>query len=487
AAELVAQSQALLQRVAFADDVGADAETLLARTEAHLPAIGRRPDLAEPLGDICLFGLRAHLQQNRSEDAERLGLRCLELVPDLAPNADLHPPRVRRALERARLSRERLGARLVVTAASDQDPGDCAVRVQGRRLGTTPRAEALLAPGRVAVQVECDATPGRVRTVELRRGETTALAVPVSLDRALDDADGGGLALRYASPARRDALRADHGARLSEALGVEALVMAWKGSEAAHLARIDSAGAVVSARFVPGDDEARREALEALRAERSVDLGPARPRIVANRDVVSNRAEAQGGAFSGRRTPTSLGFGYGFVLLGIGATAGGWGTYIRWRETQQDLEAVDDIRFDRRLQQGDAALRDQLEQRRLQRIQSLALGGGGAGLLSLAMPLLLPEREGVPWGAWVAGLAGAGALGAGLYLGRNHETPNAERLRFSQDQPLAGLVALHGAPLLTIPLVYVLRWAVGPRRTTDVNASIDPAPGGARLTLRLAL
>ena len=488
AAELVAQDRALLQRVAFGDDVAEDTDALLARAERHLAALGRRPDLAEPLGNVCLYGLRAHLQRDRRAAAAQQGLRCLALLPDLAPDPDLHPPRVRRTLERARVAREALAARLVVMSGPD-DPGDCAVRVQGRRLGSTPRAEAVLVPGRVAVQVECDAEPGRVHGAVLRAGEATPLEVHVSLDRALVDDGTERVALRYASAARREALRATPASRLARALRLEAVVLVWQETEASHLLRVDADGQVTAARIRRGDDTARQRAVDALRARRSVDLGPSRPVLEAGRGPVTPRAApTTGGAWSGRRTPTSLGFGYGFVLVGVGALAGGWGSYVRWRETQDTLAAVDDVRFDQRLQQGDRALRASLTLRREQRLQTLALGGGGAGFLSLAMPLLLPERDGVPWGAWVAGVVGGGALAAGLRLGRTHETPNPEGLRFSQEQPLAGLIALHGAPLLTIPLVYVLRWAVKGRGGDPLaSASLDPTPGGARLTLRLAL
>ena len=488
AAELAAQDRALLQRVAYGDDVAADAEALLARAEPHAAALGRRTDLGEHLANVCLFALRAHLQQGRRQDAQRLGLRCLQLVPDAAPDPDVHPPRVRRALDRAGVARQRLGARLVVTTGPD-DPGDCAVRVQGRRLGSTPRAEMLLAPGRVAVQVECDAEPGRVRFAEVAAGSVTELHILVSLDQALAAGGNDALALRYASRARREALRETHGAELARTLGVEAVVLAWQAPDAWHLAHVDAGGRVLTARFRVTDDEARREALEAFRAGRSIDRGPDEPQLMPRQRPPVAVGASTGGALSGRRTPTSLGFGYGFVLLGVGAAAGGFGTYVRWRETEDTLGAIDDVSFDRRLQQGDAALRGALEERRQQRIQALALGGGGAGFLSLAMPLLLPEREGVPWGAWVAGVLGAGALGAGLYLGRDHERPNGEGLRFQQEQPLAGLVALQSAPLLTIPLVYVLRWAVNRSRrgTRPASAWVQPAPGGARLTIRLTL
>ncbi|MEM1418582.1 MAG: hypothetical protein AAGH15_27055, partial [Myxococcota bacterium] len=480
AAELTAQNRALLQRVAFGDDVAHDAEDLLARAQPHLPAIGRRPDLAEPLGNVCLYAVRAHVQAGRRVLAERTALRCLQLVPDLTPDPDVHPPRVRRRLARARAERERVGERLVVTTPED-DPGECAVRVQGRRMGATPRVEVLLAPGPAFVQVECDPEPGRVHALELEGGGRSEREVPVGLEQALGGA--GPLSLGYATAARRDARRGDHGARLVRALQLDAVVLAWRTGDAAHLARVDAQGATVDARFPAGDAVALGAALDALAEGRSVDLGPASPRPPRAEPL---QAAAPSPAVY-RRTPAYLGFGYGFVLLGIGGLAGGWGTYVRWRETNDALDGIDDAEFDRRFQREDRSLVSQLEDRDAQRVQALALGGGGAGFLSLAMPLLLPEREGVPWGAWVAGIAGAGALGAGLWLRRDHETPDAEGLRFQQAQPLAGLVAMHGAPLLTIPLVYALRWAAGRARRDRASARLTPLPGGARLELGLAL
>jgi hypothetical protein len=128
------------------------------------------------------------------------------------------------------------------------------------------------------------------------------------------------------------------------------------------------------------------------------------------------------------------------------------------------------------------------------------LGGGiivsssvGSAALVSAMPLALPEREKTPWWAWASGGAGVGLAAFSIAWGITAESepssscttatldPSVARacVKRGEHTSVAVLTGLTAAPLLTMPLVYLLR----PSRA-KLEPSVDVGRSGAHFALR---
>lgn len=113
----------------------------------------------------------------------------------------------------------------------------------------------------------------------------------------------------------------------------------------------------------------------------------------------------------------------------------------------------------------------------------------GGVATSAAMPLILPDRRRTPWWGWTLGAVGLGLTGYAIYEGVTMTScpepfiadEAAARACVARGQEAGRLsLALAGAaPLLTIPLVYLLR----PQR---VEPSVSVSAGGAVVQIRKA-
>jgi len=119
---------------------------------------------------------------------------------------------------------------------------------------------------------------------------------------------------------------------------------------------------------------------------------------------------------------------------------------------------------------------------------TLISAGLGAAAISAAEPLWLPDADGVPWPAWIAGGVGAGValtgLGFSLFgptcstLEGDSFDPNCSQ--FAADTVFGPMLMLHALPLLAAPLTYVTRsWLE--HRVGDVAVSVETDPRGAAL------
>jgi hypothetical protein len=115
---------------------------------------------------------------------------------------------------------------------------------------------------------------------------------------------------------------------------------------------------------------------------------------------------------------------------------------------------------------------------------SLWLGVGGATAVVAGEYLVLPEANGVPTLAWIAGAAGLGvaAIGAGFWGGGTHCAPSPVRpgVIFQQactagtsDLIFGPLLMLTSAGLLNIPVTYLVRDAF----YTPEPLSLQVGPG----------
>ncbi|MDQ3032724.1 MAG: hypothetical protein M3Y87_09930 [Myxococcota bacterium] len=99
-------------------------------------------------------------------------------------------------------------------------------------------------------------------------------------------------------------------------------------------------------------------------------------------------------------------------------------------------------------------------------------GLAGAALATAALPMLLPEEDGVPWWSWVVGAAGLGVGAAGAYFLATEGACYSNTLlaatciKQSPNELLGALVLGHAAPLL----------ASGARRLEGPRVELTRAP-----------
>lgn len=436
--ELRAADEAILLAVADGrnDTALRLANEELERVVPRIAALGRRSQASQHIANICLYATRAALQSSEAE-GDAMATRCVSLVPDLVPNRQLHPPTVLESIGRVRARLEQREPTLTIRGSVE----GCAVRVNGRRVGETPQV-ALHAPdGNAVVQVECAQSPGRPTEVTV----PAELELDVALQRAVRT--DGGLRLRYPSVVTIREMSPGHVRSLTAMSGASRGVIVSQEGDSLVLTGTHS-----SARVAADDASAIERAVDALREgedlieERQAPARSLQPRATSGRTVAQKAV------------------GWSLFGVGVGGLAAGWAYYVVWRDVDQSIQ-----------RDGRNDLKDQRSRRSL---QSMLTGGGGALMLTVALPFILPDADGVPWGAWVGAALGAGVVATGVVLALGHNELNDED-QFVQRLPLGPLVAVHGLPLLALPLIYGIRSATQGR----ADVALQTREGGATLTI----
>lgn len=154
------------------------------------------------------------------------------------------------------------------------------------------------------------------------------------------------------------------------------------------------------------------------------------------------------------------------LSLGIIAEVSSWALYV--------------ARQNKRLAYRDKVLPGDIDGWETLGAWSLWTGVGASGLLVTGEYLLLPEAHGVPMIAWFGGAAGLGlaAVGVGFLAGGSHCAPSATAPGVVFDKACASgtsdslfgvALLLSSAPLVNIPLVYLLRDAFGETESLSVG------------------
>ncbi|MCA9574284.1 MAG: PEGA domain-containing protein [Polyangiales bacterium] len=482
----VARSQSAVRHLARADYDRARADLL----EAHALASGaadelnREAERARQVLDTCLYMVRAYVETRDDESAMNQARACRQLVPGAEPSPYRHTPEVRDIIARVdrNMAAEAPG-QLVVTS----EPSGCAVRLNGIAFGVTPFRMDDLAAGEYRLQVECDDVErGRIRRLRVNAGETT-----VHVDGAFDTAirSRPGLGLVYDGADQAFALAGPHALAVAAALDVSEAWLVWVVEPGRvrvdRVTRTDVTSVWLRAALAqPSDADATlRTAVRHLRAGRSLDLErpEAQPgqglRVPASAPTpetgapVVDDAPSDGGPDSGH-PPRSNGRRVALgITSGVSAAAlvGALGLHIA------------------RLHRGEAfALYFTLSRQAAWidlRLPSTLLAAGGGALALATLPGLLPEREGVPPGAWIAGAVGVGlaAASVGSVLARESCSDFGMDRRACIEREQAGdraiLLAAGAAPLMLAPLVYALR----PARVTP---ELEVSRAGAWLSVR---
>ena len=438
--------------------------------------------------DTCLYMVRAYVETKSYAEARRQARECRQLVPRVEPTAFRHTPEVRELLAKvdAQMAAEAPGMLDVQST-----PPGCLVRINGVEFGRTPLSGIELPVGLYRLQVECDeGQRGRIHRVEVVSG-ANVLSIDAGLERAVRTRPV--LHLKYGSPdvwakrmsdARAAAAVLGSGRVLTlSQLGADMLRvdLSAEGSAPASTWLSTSGGA-------PSAEDSRR-AVDALLEGRSVDFTGKHPIARASwaveRDSTGTvgaasaalvEAEPTGEKPSGTPRPRNQRIA-GWSLFGAGVASIGVSVGLHvWRGNLGDPFIESPANLNAAQRWYDA------------RIAVWATAAFGGAATSAAMPLLLPSYERTPWWGWTLGAAGLGLTGYAIYEGVTMTScPEpyiadgaAVRACVERGQE-AGRIALAvagAAPLLTVPLVYLLR----PLRT---EPSISVSRESAMVRIRM--
>ena len=468
----LASSRHAVHSLARADYDAARTELMRAQelSERAVAELNREVARSQQLLDTCLYMVRALIETQDFPGAEHQALSCRRLVPRGAPSEFNHPPEVLDLLSRVDA---RLEASPPATLRVESEPAGCEVRLNGLSLGVTPLVAEELQPGEYRVQVECEpGVRGRVHRLDLAEGHN-ALRVDTALDRAVRS--DGSLRLAYAS--LHDARwRVAHAARVGEVVGATEVWLARTGSEGSlRIERVDVAarrglGAItVSSTALAASLDAIRIAGEPL-TDVADDAEP-------EAELASAEHEASAATRSDRTGEHVL----GVVLMSAGALSYGASFGIRpYRDFLGGRFAIaraSDVDFQARQSAWSDA-----------RIGIWALPAAGALFASLAVPLLLPEEEGVPWWSWLVGSVGLAGVATSVGVGASSSTcPGGDPqtapacVASTHDVDLAYQLGAIAAPFIAVPFVYLARELGAEDAADRMVPSVEASSSGITL------
>jgi len=457
---------------------------------------------AESFLRACAVQVQFFLSSGRGDDALHQATECRLVASDLPLSARAAPPEVRAIFDAADHALAALEPATIELRSQPQS--GCAVWLRGQNVGVTPAVVPGLLPGRADLQVECAAgQAGRVHRVNFRAGRNL-ITIDTRFEAAVQT--NGRVRLAYASARELAAHRLEDALTIGRAVGVADVLLVSLDEEraAALVERVDVARGVVRGRASIGLRSGTLAAGELAAARRALSdtaSGVSTPIARSAADATgpgetSARVDAtaprsgEGGALGGDASapspdeargddgaPRGARLGVGVVLAALGASGlvGGWASFGVSRGELARLRSVssDDADFAARAAAFDEAT-----------TLTYALGVPGGALLTAAVPLLLPEREGVPWWSWgLGGLGVAGVAVGGWALAQEGtvDGTNADgSLRLRRTASLGVTLGMSALPLLAVPLTHAIR-----ALTDDDAAQAEVAVASGSVALRV--
>ncbi|MBW2403187.1 MAG: PEGA domain-containing protein [Deltaproteobacteria bacterium] len=434
--------------------------------------LNREPERARRVFDTCLYIVRATLATESESRARAVARECRRLVPRAEPSPYMHPPVVTDLLSQIDALQAKQTGELRVASS----PPGCAARLNGVFLGETPVSIGDLFPGTYRVQVECvPAKRGRVHFVTVGAGRTER-----HVDARFDDsvASRSFVHLRYANAADEQAHRVADVLRIADGVGASAVVavsMSAQDTMELELIEVAAGGSTAPAalaristsRSGPSNSDLA-QAAGALGNGRCVDFTSREPvALPCRRDeaIGAGGASALDGWPIGRRPRGQFIAGLTLVGVGFAGLVTGYALLIPRDAAGRDwVDWVDGIGGSPSSQQKWFDLGTGI----------IVSASVGAAALVTAMPLALPERHKTPWWGWLAGAGGVGlavfSIAYGVTVEAEPATPcsidgvNTSEVRTcfyrGEQISVAILTGLTAAPLITMPLVYLLRAAM---------------------------
>jgi hypothetical protein len=429
--------------------------------------LNREQKRAERVLDTCLYMVRVLLETGSESKARTLVQECRQLVPRVEPTMHMHPPVVLEMLVEVDTKRAQHPRELRV----DSQPPGCTVRVNGMMLGETPFEMRDLLAGEYGVQVECDpGRRGRVHVANLTEGSADVF-VDLRFDHAIETQPM--LHLQYSDEPSREQYREADLERIAKVVPPGAfVVLSMPTAEILQLELVDVEPPQLRAiaRIIAGPDGPSHGdvalASRALIDGHCTDFTASEPvALPCDREAISSvEAPAAADGWPARRTPRGQ-FIAGLTLASFGSAALITGYVLLLPRAQVAEDWVNEVNSGAR---QDAST----QQKWLNMGTAIVLTSSvGAAALVAAMPLALPKREKTPWPAWLSGGLGLGLAAFAVGFGLTAEAePATSCSAFAIDSAdaltcvrrgervtgaiLAGVTA---APLLTVPLVYLLR------------------------------
>lgn len=429
--------------------------------------LNREPERARRVFDTCLYMVRAVLATESESRARAIARECRQLVPRAEASPYMHPPAVTNLLDQI----DALQAKQTGELRVESTPSGCAARVNGVLLGETPTAIGGLFAGDYRVQVECGPEArGRVHIVTVGAG-TARRQIDARLDEAI--ASRPRLSLNYENAAKERQHRVADAGQVGAGLGSRFVVlvsMPTAGSMELELVPVDATPSPSPSGLarVPVSGGRPSEphlalAARALTERRCVDFTPAEPVALpcASGEAVAAGTPAPTDYRPAGRRPRGQ-FIAGLTLAGVGVAGLATGYALLAPRSNAALDWVNEV---------DAGGVDTSAQQKWFNLRGAIIASASVGSAALvtAMPLALPERDKTPWWAWVSGGVGLGLAGFSIAWGVTAEAApscsanslNSTEVRScvnrEKQTSVALLTGLTSAPLITMPLVYLLR------------------------------
>jgi hypothetical protein len=480
---LAREAQNAIEHVAFGRSAAAQRSVreVLTRAERALETLNRETGTARQVLDACLALVRSALQADDRREALGQAMACRRLVPDVAPNENLHPASVIGVLAEAddQLRRMRIG-RLTVQSVPESS---CAVYLNGRHLGTTPFLLDRAAAGSYRVQVECGEARGRVHIVDLGE-QPVELVVDSEFDIALRSEPR--LLLAFGTGSVRPQVLAHHAELAGEALKADDVVLVGRSGNQIELSRVQvKQGRIVARVALPWSDKQGFDGTELQAALDTLAQGRIEPEVLSAAPLAALAPVALLEPLTPAPPPRHedtpreklsprARHVIGSSLAGVGVAGFSVGVVFEMR--RHDLEREVATISDNQLL---AEKSDQYDQ--ASNLRWIGLSGGVLG--AAAVPLLVKPRAEVPWWSWAVGGAGLVAAGLGTWqiaVANQCELPYADGGCAAQrnTEGRGGLLVSAAAPLLAVPLSHLLL-----RSRVEIAPSASPAHAG--LTLRL--
>ncbi|MGD8316093.1 MAG: PEGA domain-containing protein [Myxococcales bacterium] len=439
----------------------AELETAQAFSRRALETLNRDPKHARTVLDTCLYLVRAKMESKDRSAASAQARECVRMVPATKPSRQMHPPEVLALYESASEPGPRHRGELRV----ESQPPKCPIRVNGVLMGKTPFELSNLVPGEYRIQLECDPEArGRVHRVEVPAGGVS-LFIFDSFDRAVRSEPV--LHLRYEEQPVIDQLAID-ARQVARALPASAIVVVSRMDAHIFNLRLITLTQIeprLTRVMLTGDapsSESVQAAISALLRGECIDLTGEKPVPL---DCVTGQPREQNSATVStfervkreRHKPPHGRFVSGLTLASVGTASmlTGYGLFIARRSAGTDwLDAPSELApQDKWLRLGTGVI---------------ATSAAGAGLLVTAMPLVLPHRAKTPWWAWLSGGLGLAATAGAVVSAATADLKPPQSCKVSGPDPTACVergrdtdraivLGMTAAPLLAMPLVYLLR------------------------------
>ena len=442
-------------------------EAVQAYAEQNLVALNREPDSASLVLDVCLYLARAYRNTGDSEAADRQIRDCVRLSPVATPNPRVHPPSIIESYEASQKPSTARGGALMI----ESEPAGCDLRVHGTLVGKTPTALDDLYPGSYQVQVECRPNePGRVHRIEVPLGPASLFVID-RFDRVVRSSTL--LYLEFEEDPHPEEL-ARYAREVARPLPASVVVVASMTNpnllqlEVELATQTESSFVRVPVSPTGPDQDLMNRAVETLLDGRCADFSDGTLRELDCRTRQAIAPTPVEAVDTKRVAPRPLFIaGLSLASVGTASLAAGWSLFFV-RSSAGDDWIADPNSLGLQAKWLDLGT------------GVIVTGSVGGGLLTAAMPMVLPVHPKTPWWAWVNGGLGVAAAVGSIVSGTTASPKPAESCEINGQEPTpcvnrgrdidrAILLGAMAAPLLTMPLVYLLR-----RGDRKLNVELQP-------------